>query len=227
MNTKCKGTTIIRNAKKHEALLRKGIEDGLTYEQIANSIGCNSGSVRTWSRALDLPPPKRKPDVRMQKERINKIIRQRNKGLTLKEIGDGMGLSSERIRQVLARYSPDQVIATRIAAVKTCSICGKKFCGNTKTCSGACGGALRYSGKWTRDKAVEVIALRKSGKTWDQVSQILHPGSHALAFRTALQREKDKLFSTKEWSEISGHAKYKYGEKQPSLYARLMKRFKA
>ena len=213
--------TVLNNARKHEKAIRKGIAEGLNFEHIASDIGASKSSVMKWCAVLNIPPPARQIDYRVDPVQIQHIINQRNNGLTLQAIGDSVGLTRERVRQVLVKYSPDKVIVTQRAIEKTCSVCGKKFYGKGQTCSTRCGGVFRWSGRWTRNKALQIIECRKRKMTWEQVADVVDPGCHVLAFRAALQREKEKLFSTEEWNTISGHVKKP--ETQDSLYRRLMK----
>ena len=191
---------IINHALAHEKALKQAVSEKLTWEQISIRCGIAASTAKSYCKVLGIDASNlRSKRVKLTKSKhVDAIIRLRNEGKTLEEIGNIIGITRERVRQILARWSPDTIIKVRRAAIKTCPVCSSEFSGQGKTCSAKCGGIKRSKHSYTRDLAVQIMKLRENGLTWERVRSQVAPGAHHPSWFAGLHRAKAQVFSSEE-----------------------------
>jgi uncharacterized protein (DUF433 family) len=87
---------------------------GETYKEIANALGCCVSTVcQSFAREVPNHAARIRTKAKRVDPRLAEILEARNRKETLKEIGDRLGVSRERIRQIIAKTDLDE--ATRRA----------------------------------------------------------------------------------------------------------------
>jgi transcriptional regulator len=225
--------TQTRNAFKYEHDLKRLLAEGLTREQIANSLGIATYCVSLYCDILGLERPKRKKReyIMATHERVSEIVEMRKQGWTLDTIGGKYNVSRERVRQILAKHCPDVAIQNRQVVTRKCLICGAEFSGATKTCSHACGGISKRKDEFTRDVAIKIMGMRKRGMTWPEIAEAISPGCNGASWRTKLQRAKLIIFSTyeasdlfREWGKVETQKPTAPPPDKPESFSRWFKR---
>jgi|688.fasta_scaffold400083_2 hypothetical protein len=191
---------IINHALVHEKALKRAVSEKLTWEQISIHCGIAPHTAKSYCKVLgiDVSNLRGKRVKLARSKHADTIIKLREEGQTLEEIGGKIGITRERVRQILARWSPNTIIRVKHAAIKTCPVCSSEFSGQGRTCSQKCGGIKRAKHSYTRDLAVQIMKLRERGLTWEQVSSQLIPGVHHPGWFVGLHRVKAQVFSSEE-----------------------------
>lgn len=191
---------IINHALAHEKALKQAVLEKLTWEQISIRCGIATSTAKSYCKVLGINVSNLQAErVKLTKSKhADVIIRLRNEGKTLEEIGRVIGITKERVRQILARWSPNTIVKVRRAVTKTCPVCLNEFSGQGKTCSAKCGYIKKAKHSYTRDLAVQIMKLRENGLTWEQVSSQVAPGVHHPGWFSGLHRVKAQIFSSEE-----------------------------
>lgn len=201
--------TVMANARGMERELRELASDGLGVGQIALRIKKSYAGTQKYLDALGIKlTKKRNPISARIMEQAKEMVELRKRGLTLSDIGLKFGCSREWVRQQIAAIEPDGAWPTnRTKKTHECSVCSRLFSGpgygGIEFCSKACSNV--HLGKWAvvdRDLAVRIMALRKQGKTWDQVAKETDSRLSGTSFRIGLQRKLKIVFSTEEREEF-------------------------
>jgi DNA-binding CsgD family transcriptional regulator len=196
-----------KNALLHEDILRKGVEEGLVIEKIANNAGIGVASAVKYLKLLGIDYKRERirakhNGVKTLSERDLVVMQMRKDGKTLQEIGDHFGCSRELIRQILSRKFPDVSVMSRKMNLHKCEVCGTDFSrsrsNQTNCCSIRCKVAKRKESVWDRDMALRIMNMRAQGLGWEAVAKELRPQLSGASFRARLQREMMIIFSSAE-----------------------------
>ena len=103
------------------------------------------------------------------------VIELREKGLTYQRIGASLGISRERVRQILHAAGRSDLCHRYRAKPRpemTCPVCGERYQGTAVFCSMKCRQRHRNLAFYPRDlpRARAIVAMRKSDKSWDTVA---------------------------------------------------------
>lgn len=195
--------TILRNAEEQKERLTSLINQGCTISQIGYAMGQGATLTKKYIDCLGLKPI-RKKDSPQNKERRQEMVRMRQQGATLQEIGNKFEVSRERVRQCIAYEAPESAFKTVQRSKFECVVCGNQFSKVRHTessmfCSSVCKrlhNGLRET--LTRDDAEKIMYLRDQGCTWDQVASRIDKEWFGVHLRVQLQRKIPILFSTAE-----------------------------
>jgi orotate phosphoribosyltransferase-like protein len=99
---------INRTEKKNQRLIdiRNLRSDGLTYREIGEKLGIRSSRVQGLVRA-NIPELIKNTTKEGREDRLGDIINLRNDGLTYREIGDKVGISSSRAQGLVKANRPE------------------------------------------------------------------------------------------------------------------------
>lgn len=186
---KQQSATVVRNATEVEAVIRKGIEENLSIEQMANLLQSGTGSVRRWAKVLGIRIP-RKRSKQPKNPKIEEFHKMRQSGCTLDQIGKAHGVTREYVRQALNRWYPDEVFPSFHRKKTACKTCGAEFHSHSGKayCSIRCRNLDKNINVMSRDLALVVMSLRDQGMTWEQVHGEIRMTPNSAAFRVWLQR---------------------------------------
>jgi transcriptional regulator with XRE-family HTH domain len=177
--------TKIRNALKMREVLISLIKEEMTQSQIRTRLGVSCNTIATWLEVLELKPNLHK--IKKKHQRLDEIIDARKNGLNYAEIGKNMGLSRERIRQIVSSQAVEFMEIVKPVGPDLEKPSKRK-------------NETKY--KIDRDIAIKVMELRKQSMTWGQVAEKIFPGMSGVHLRTHLQRTKDIVFTKEELDEF-------------------------
>lgn len=143
-------------------------------------------------------------------DRDRAIIELRAQRLTYQEVGDQVGLTRQRIEQIVKRWRPDLTgrgVAPRkpsfaVRIEKHCEYCDTEFglrllpyaAKRQRYCSRSCAGLANHGSKYrgkkytVSDLALTVLEMRRNGMTWKAVGEKLGI-SPITAIRSCLAHE--------------------------------------
>lgn len=192
--------------KERVARARVLFESGLPITQAAKACGVSYDKVRRsreaegwksrsrWDRAEgDLP----------MSDRDRRIVENRKNGLSLRAIAEQEGVSTERIRQIVALRSPDIVIVREpVTHAGVCSNCGVEFRQRASVprrfCSNACRSAHEGGRYLRRDHAERLMEKMDMGHTLSEALSEVFPDRNMGSVRSSLYRDRDRVFSSSE-----------------------------
>ncbi len=176
--------TVMRNTLAKEKMLRELVAQGFRFPEIRLKANMSASSLNKALEILQLEPNCLKP---IPKHPLaDKIAESLKEGLSMAEIGRMQGLSRERIRQIVVRDHPELINYRKPVEfdVEKLPI------------------PTRRGFRLDRDMAEKIMALRKEGKTWNQVTESMKLKLDGALFRVKIQRSLDTVFTKAERKEF-------------------------
>lgn len=185
--------TIIANAIAAESQIRALVGEGVHKAQLRVRMGTSHQILDRYLDILQITVPDTK--VRKMHPIIDEIRKAREAGLTYAEIGRMHNLSRERVRQIICKDAPD--LAEKEMLVKKTEA---RMPEDQKPVKKKRKRRPRIVIR--RKLAVQIMAHRKQGKTWDQVAEAIVPGSTGPLLRSRIQPHLDVIFTPEERKEF-------------------------
>jgi hypothetical protein len=177
--------TIIQNAYARKDQIIELIEQDLTLAQIKVRLGISREALKKYMEVLGVKP---KVNVKIKKRHhlANQIGKYRKQGYNFSEIGLMVGMTRERIRQIVNEYYPELVQIHKTNKIEINKIQPSK----------------KNKKRLNRDHAIKIMSLRKQSKTWNQVAKALNIGYDGTALRIKIGRDKNLIFTEEERREF-------------------------
>lgn len=164
-------------ARRWETYAAWNVSDSLA--EVAEKLGATVNQARLAGKKLGLPGYRRrgpKPGTVPVAPWRDEAVALRQKEFSYREIGNQIGVSGERVRQILNQEAPEltgYIYGRR--PKKECPICGEEFTvlrDGQETCSRKCWSEL--CAKTITDREREIFAAcvagREAGKTWNSIN---------------------------------------------------------
>lgn len=195
-----------KNARLYEKEIRKCLEDNLTLEACSAETGLSTASFARYCKILGLNR-KRKKVVRVD-ERDEIVFEKRKHGASLQEIGEELGITRERVRQILNKKFPEVVMEKRVRGFIKCPVCDSLRRDNVRKtlphCSTKCSrldSPIKNHETWNREMAVKIMRLRDQGEAWEKINLLLFSNNVSNNWLRAKMMTKGYLFSLEEWGK--------------------------
>lgn len=155
---------------RHGGKIQRQANNGRTSAQIARNLGCCEYLVHKARHVLDCVGRTGGASKQVRNERV---IALRRTGLRYREIGNKLGITKQRVAQIIARDAKNLLGNLPRKPKKPdhdCPVCRKSiYQKSNKSCSIKCANIQRLNDAFARNEKLinEVINRRLEGKTWE------------------------------------------------------------